>query len=141
MICYKCGAPVPEDAKVCAVCGTPIERGKKTGSAASEPSDELSERALKKGAFILASAAGFIALLSLTAIVFSAVYFKSDDKIKSPAAETEFEAETEEIFNNEKFTAAVEEIEETETAVEQPSEEPTEETGTEELPTDTHSGE
>ncbi len=141
MICYKCGAPVPEDAKVCAVCGTPIERGKKTGNTASEPSDDVSERALKKGAFILASSAGFIALLSLTAIVFSAFYFKSDDKSKAPTAETEFEAETEEIFNNEKFTVAAEEFEETETVYEQPSDEPSEEVETEKLPTDTYSGE
>lgn len=141
MICYKCGAPVPEDANVCAVCGTPIECGKKTDNAASEPSDDVSEKALKKGAFILASAAGFIALLSLTAIVFSAVYFKSDDKSKSPATETELEAETEEVFDYEKFTAAAEEIEETETVIERPSDEPSEEMETEEPPTEMYSGE
>ncbi len=145
MICYKCGAPVPEDATVCAVCGTPIENGKKSDNGTTEPSDDVSERALKKGAFILASTAGFIAFLSLAAIVFSALYFKSDDKSKSPTAETEVETETKEnTFAHENAATAVEEyeeIKETETASEQPSDEPSEETGTEELPTDTYSGE
>ncbi len=144
MICYKCGAPIPDDAKVCAVCGTPIENGKKSDNAASEPSDDVSERALKKGAFILAYAAGFIALLSMSAIVFSALYFKSDDTNNSPTAETELEAEPEEIFYNENTSAAIEEIEEikeTETVNEQPSDEPSEEPETEKLPTNTYNGE
>ncbi len=145
MICYKCGAPVPEDATVCAVCGTPIESSKKSDNGTTEPSDDVSERALKKGAFILASTAGFIAFLSLAAIVFSALYFKSEDISKSPKTETEVETETKEnTFIHENASAAIEEyeeIEETENASEQPSDEPTEEMGTEELSTDTHSGE